>query len=130
MPVKSVIDKEKRLVITTAWDRVTFAEVIDQQDQLRADAAFDPDFDQLVDASAVTGIDASLEEVKKAASHRTFSSASRRAFVATSPDVFAMGRLMGAHLGMGRIPQQVQVFYDIPSALKWLGLDQDPRPGR
>lgn len=130
MPVNYVIDKEKRLVISTAWDRVTFAEVIEQQEQLRADPAFDPEFDQLVDASKVTAIDASLEEVKKAASHRTFSSASRRAFVATNPDVFAMGRLMGAHMGMGRTPQQVHVFYDIPSALKWLGLDHDPRLGR
>ena len=130
MPCKYVIDREKRLVITSAWDRVTFAEVITLQDQLRADPEFNPDFDQLVDASAVTGIDATVEEVKKAASRRTFSSVSRRAFVATNPEVFAMGRLLGAHLGMGRVPQQVHVFYDVPSALEWLGLDQDPRTNR
>jgi hypothetical protein len=128
MPCSYVIDREKRLVISSAWDRVTFAEVIHHQDQLKADPAFNPAFDQLVDASAVTGVDASVEEVKKAANRRIFSSGARRAFVATKPEVFGVGRLLGAHLGMGRAPQQVGVFYDMPSALKWLGLNEDPRP--
>jgi hypothetical protein len=128
MPCRYVIDREKRLVISTAWGRVTFAEVMSHQDQLKADSVFDPDFNQLVDATAVTGVDASVEEVKKAASRRIFCSAALRAFVATNPEVFGVGRLLGAHLGMGRAPQQVSVFYDMPSALKWLGLDKDPRP--
>lgn len=130
MPCSYFIDKEKRLIISSAWDRVTFAEVVDHQDQLKADPAFNPDFNQLVDATAVTGVDASLEEVKRVASRRIFSSTALRAFVATNPDVFGVGRLFGAHLGMGRVPQQVQIFYDMASALKWLGLEKDPRPGR
>jgi len=130
MPCSYVIDRERRLVVSTAWDRVTFAEVMIHQDQLRSDPAFDPNFNQLVDATAVDGVDASVEEVKKAASRRTFSSSALRAFVATNPEVFGIGRLLGAHMGMGRVPQQVHVFYDIPSALKWLGLDEDPRPKR
>jgi len=128
MPCSYVIDKEKRLVISSAWDRITFADVINHQDQLRADPAFNPDFDQLVDATRVTAIDATLEEVKKVASRRIFSASARRAYVASRPEVFGIGRLLGAHLGMGRIPQQVSIFYDLPSALKWLGLDEDPRP--
>ncbi len=127
MPCSYVIDKERRLVISSAWDRITFDEVKSHQDQLKADPAFDPNFNQLVDASAVTGVDATTDEVKRIASRRIFSSTSRRAFVATNPDVFGMGRLFGAYLGMGRVPQQVQVFYDLASALKWLGLDKDPR---
>ena len=130
MPCSYVIDKEKRLVISTAWGSVTFAEVMNHQDQLRSDPAFDPNFDQLVDATAVTAVDASTDEVKRAASRRIFSSTARRAYVATDPAVFGVGRLLGAHLGMGRVPQQVNIFYDMPAALKWLGLDQDPRPKR
>ena len=130
MPCSYVIDKEKRLVISTAWGRVTLAEVMNHQDQLRADPAFDPNFNQLVDATAVDGIDASVEEVKRAANRRIFSTSALRAFVATNPEVFGIGRLLGAHLAMGRVPQQVHVFYDLPSALKWLGLDHDPRPER
>lgn len=130
MPCSYVIDTDKRLVISTARDCITFAEVMEHQDQLRADPAFNPDFNQLVDASAVTRVDATLDEVKRVASRRIFSSSSRRAFVATNPDVFGVGRLLGAHLGMGRIPQQVSVFYDMPSALEWLGLKEDPRGRR
>lgn len=130
MPCTYVIDREKRLVISSAWDRITFAEVRDHQDQLKADPAFNANFNQLVDALAVTTIDATLDEVKRVATVRIFSSSSRRAFVAGSPEVFGVGRLMGAHFGMGRAPQQVNIFYDLPSALKWLGLDEDPRPGR
>jgi hypothetical protein len=130
MPCSYVIDKEKRLVISSAWDRVTFAEMMNHQDQLKADPAFNQDFNQLVDATAVTGLDASIDEIKRIANRRIFSSTALRAFVATRPDIFGVGRLLGAHLEMGRVPQQVHIFYDMPSALKWLGLDKDPRPGR
>jgi len=130
MPCSYVIDREKRLVISSAWDRVTFVEVRNHQDQLRADPAFDPAFNQLVDASAVTAIAATLDEVKRVATVRIFTPSSRRAFVAATPEVFGVGRLLGAHFGMGRAPQQVNIFYDLPSALKWLGLDEDPRPRR
>jgi hypothetical protein len=127
MPCRYVIYQEQRLVITTAWDRVTFAEAKAHQDQLSSDAAFDPEFNQLVDASAVTAIDATIDQIKTIARRGIFSPASRRAFVATSPDIFGLGRMLGTYLEMGRIPQQVQVFYDLPSALEWLGLGKDPR---
>lgn len=127
MPCSYVIDRNKRLVITTARDRITFAEVMEHQDRLRADPAFNPDFNQLVDATEVTEVDATVDEVKRVANRRIFSPSSRRAFVATNPDVFGVGRLLGAHLAMGRSPQQVNIFYDLPSALRWLGLNEDPR---
>lgn len=130
MPCSYVIDMQKRLVITTAWDRVTFAEARGHQDQLKVDPSFNPDFNQLIDASAVTSIDATVAEIKRLAGRPIFSSTSRRAFLATSPDVFGVGRLMGAHLEMGRVPQHVRVFYDLAAALKWLGLEADPRPER
>lgn len=129
MPCSYVIDSQKRLVLSTAWDRITFNEVIAHQDQLSSDSAFNPDFDQLVDATAVTAVDATLDEIKRVASRHIFSSSSHRAFVASKPEVFGVGRLLGAHMGMGRTPQQVHIFYDLPSALKWLGLDHDPRVG-
>jgi hypothetical protein len=130
MPCSYVVDKQKRLVLTTAWNRVTFAEAKHHQDQLKDDPSFDPDFNQLLDASAVTAIDMTVAEIKRLARRHIFSSTSRRAFVATSPDVFGVGRLMGAHLEMGRAPLQIHIFYDLAAALEWLGLDADPRVGR
>jgi hypothetical protein len=127
MPCRYVIDQQRRLVITTAWDRVTFTEAKAHQDQLSNDAAFDPDFNQLVDASAVTALEATIDQIKTLSKRGIFSPASRRAFVATRPDIFGVGRVMGTYFEMGRVPQQVQVFYDLASALHWLGLEEDPR---
>jgi hypothetical protein len=128
MPCRYVIDKERRLVVTTAWDRVTFAEAKAHQDQLANDPAFDPDFDQLLDASAAVAIDASLQEIQTIACRRLFSSASRRAFVAIEPVVFGMGRMLQTYLEIAKAKEQIRVFYDRSSALEWLGLQSDPTP--
>jgi hypothetical protein len=130
MPCRYIIDQQHRLVITTGSDRITFAEVKAHQEQLSTDPAFDPEFNQLVDASAVTAIDATIDQIKTIAKRGIFSPTSRRAFVATRPDIFGIGRVMGTYFEMSRVPQQVQVFYDLPSALKWLGLDEDPRTAK
>ena len=127
MPCRYVIDKERRIVITTAWDRVSFAEVKEHQDQLKIDPEFDPEFRHLIDATKVKGIDASIDQIRAIAKLGLFSSTSRRAIVAGSPEIFAFGRVLGAYLELARKPQQVHVFYDMPAALKWLGLEADPR---
>ena len=41
------IDKELRLVTTTAWGTLTADQVLEHQRQLQNDPAFDPDFSQL-----------------------------------------------------------------------------------
>ncbi len=126
MPVRYVIDKERRLVITTAWERVTFAEARAHQEQLANDPDFDREFDQLVDASTVIAIDASPQEVQTLSNRKLFSNVSRRAFIATHPVVFGMGRMLQTYHEIAKAKGQICVFYDRPSALKWLGLQSDP----
>ena len=46
MPCRYVIDIEQRLVISTGWDRVTFAEAKAHQDQLVRDPVFNPEFNE------------------------------------------------------------------------------------
>lgn len=121
MPCRYVIEKERHLVITTAWDNVTFADAKGHQDQLFADPAFDRDFNQLIDATAVTQIDASSEEIRIVASRNIFSPTSRRAFVASQPLIFGIARMMQMHLNMAVGQDQANVFYDREAALKWLG---------
>jgi hypothetical protein len=53
MPIRYVIDKERRLVLTTAEDILTFAEVKLHQDRLRSDPDLDPTFNQLIDGTTV-----------------------------------------------------------------------------
>ena len=55
--VLDVIDEENRLVISSAWDRVTVAHVDTHQSKLSVDPHFNPDFKQLVEATAVTALD-------------------------------------------------------------------------
>lgn len=125
MPCRYVIDRERRLVVSTAWDRVTFADAKGHQDELYADPAFDRDFNQLIDATAVTHIDASAEEIRIIAARSIFSNTSRRAIAASEPLVFGVGRMLQAHFNMAVGKEQVNVFYDRAAALKWLGEKED-----
>jgi hypothetical protein len=84
MPCRYVIDPERCLVVSTGWDRVTFAEMKAHQDQLAKDLGFNPAFDQSVDATAVTSVNISTDEAKTIAGRRFFSPTSRRAFVASN----------------------------------------------
>ena len=127
MPINYSIDKDRRLVITTPSGRVTFAEFQAYQDRLADDPEFNPEFDQLVDGTAVTLLDITIEEAKIIAERKVFSSASRRAFVATSSDVSGMTRVAQNYLKKMNAPTRIQLFSDVPSALKWLGLDSSPR---
>jgi hypothetical protein len=72
---------------------VTFEEIRTNQDQLRSDPAFNPDFNQLVDGTRITTLEVSPAEALSIAGRTAFSSKSRRAWVATEPSVFGMRRL-------------------------------------
>lgn len=123
MPVRYVIDKERRLVVTTGWDRVTSAEITATQEQLRNDPDLNPDFNHLIDTTGVTVMDVSLDDAKRIASRGVFSSVSKGAVVATTPAIFGMGRLMQVHHDIAKLADEVRTFYDRDAALKWLGVD-------
>lgn len=124
MPVEYVIDKERLLVITTAWDRVTFAEARAHQQRLNDDPDFQPEFNQFLDATAVTALDISSEEAKTLARNSPhFSASSRRAWVAPNPFLFGIGRMIGIYREMAGGTEQFRVFNDREQALRWLGLD-------
>ena len=105
---------------------MTCAEMKAHQDQLLSDPDFKPEFDQLIDATAVTAVEVSVDEIKTLVSRKVLSPESRRAFLAPSPFVYGMGRMMGTYLEMSKAASQVGVFRDLPSALKWLGLEALP----
>lgn len=126
MPCGYVIDKERRLVRSSCSGRLTFADAKSHQERLKNDPDFAPDFNQLLDLTAVTSLDISTEEAKTIA-HGTlfFSPPSRRAWVASDPVVFGMSRLVEAYRQMAGAQDQFRVFYDRAEALQWLGLDSD-----
>lgn len=125
-PYCYVIDKEKRLVVSTMWGHVTFAEARALQDQLKNDPDLDPDFDRLIDLTAVTVLDISILEARMIAGFSLFSPKSRCALAATEPAIFGMGRLMQVYHETAGGQEQVCVFYDRDAALKWLGKESFP----
>ncbi|MGA2856327.1 MAG: hypothetical protein ABSE40_05630 [Candidatus Sulfotelmatobacter sp.] len=126
MPCHYVIDTEHGLVISTAWDRVTFDEVDAHQNRLAKDPDFDPQFKQLVDATKVTDLEVSIEEAKKIFGRKTFSSASRCAFLGKGLTILGMGRLIEAQAALFEGRESVRVFSDRQKALKWLGMENLP----
>ena len=130
MPCSHAIYKDQRLVITKVWDRVTFPEIRAHQEEFKNDPDFDPEFNLLIDATGATALDVSIDEARTIASQGLFAPTSRRAFVASNPAIFGMGRLMGVYHAMSTKREQLSVFHDRASALKWLGLEDDPEGKR
>ena len=117
--VRYSIDKQRRLILTTADDRVTFDDIIGHQTRLLADPDFDASFDQLIDMTAVTKFEISADQARTLARRCIFSPESRRAFVATEPHIFGLGRMMEIYRE-GQRYADVHVFYTMDEALKWL----------
>src|SRR5262245_50137932 len=88
------IDKQRRLILTTAKGSVTFYDVIGHQNRLLADPDFGASFNQLIDATDATTVDISPDQARTLAQRRIVSPESRRALVATKPHVFGLGRMM------------------------------------
>ena len=126
MPVRSVIFKELRLVVTFEEGRVTFDEMRANLERLAADPDFDPEFNQLSDASRATDSDLSSANVRLLYRRRVFSPTSRRAVVASDKFTYGMARMIQAYVEMSKAAVEVQIFRDRSSALEWLGIFEDP----
>jgi hypothetical protein len=119
MALRYAIDKQQRLVLTNAEGCVTFDDVRGHQDRLLADPEFDASFDQLIDTTLTTKLEVSTDQARILAERRIVSPESRRAMVATKPAIFGVGRMMEVfHQNVGAT--EVQVFYSMDEALKWL----------
>ena len=79
MPCRYIIDIPQALIIATAWDRVTHAEIKAHHDDMVNDPDFDPNFNQLLDFTSVTSLELSKDEAKQIASRKLLSPSSRRA---------------------------------------------------
>jgi hypothetical protein len=125
MPIRYTIDRDRRLVISTGWERLTFAEVMVHRERFTHDPDFDPAFNQLGDMSAVTELEISIDEAKELASRNIFSRQSKRAFVATKPLIFGMLRLMEAYHEISPAPERVGIFHNRDEAIKWLDAEEE-----
>lgn len=124
MPVHSVIYQEQRLVITTGEGRVTLDEIKANQDRLANDRDFDPEFNQLLDATAVTAMEITVDNIRQAVRRKLFSITSRRAFLVSSTFVYGMARMIQTYNELSQGATSVSVFRDRALALRWLGVPE------
>jgi hypothetical protein len=127
MPCRYVIDTGRGLVISTAWGRVTFDEMKAHQERLLNDPDFDPGFNQLVDGTAVTAVEATPNDLKAIIGRRFFSPTSRRAFLGSSLPILGMARVMELYAKMETDREHVSVFHDRDSAMRWLADEIPPQ---
>jgi hypothetical protein len=123
MPSSYVIDKERKLVITTAWGDCNADDVLEFRKQVLKDGDFDPTFSQLADFTGVTKVDVSPDEVRMLAAISPFSPQSRRALVADNQVIFGLSKMFGILRNL-RGEKLIRVFRTRSEALDWL-LEKD-----
>ena len=120
MPLNYQIDKEHRLVISTAWDVLTRQEVLLHQLQLSSDPKFNRDFFQLADLTQVTGVRDENIFLPELCIPHIFSRRSRRALIASSPLTFGLSRRFITLRAIMGGEEQMQVFKNRDEAVQWL----------
>jgi len=118
MPVSFQIDKARRLVTSTASGFLNATDILAHQRKLLGDPNFDPTCSQLVDCTAVTGIDLNAEDVRTVAATSIFSTHSRRAVVVNTDEQYGFARMFKM-LREAEGEYGIQVFRDRAEALRW-----------
>ena|SRR6266849_8182320 len=119
MPFFYKIDKERRLVMSTAAGVLTKAEVLSLQDQLLKDPDFDPSFSQLSDLTHVTGFEITGADMQELAARTVFSPESRRAVIVNTELAYGMSRMFGI-FRESKGERGIRVFRKLEDALDWI----------
>ncbi len=121
MPGYYTIDRERRLVISTATGDFTDSDLVGHEKVLRKDTAFDPSFDQLADFTGVTKVEITSAGLKTAAELHIFSAESRRAIVVASNEIFGLARMFQTFRDLSGGRERMEIFRNRDEALRWLG---------
>jgi len=119
MPAFYKIDKERRLVLSTASGVVTLADAVSHMERLSKDPDFDPSFSQISDFTHVTRIEISSDEIRRLAQRTIFSAHSRRAFIAPDETIFGIGRMFEILRGLEG-EKGIRIFRTLEQALDWV----------
>ncbi len=118
LPFDYVIDRGRRLIITTAEGAVTVAEVKSKLESLLSDPEFDPHLHEVIDATRVTKMYVPVTDVFEALNLCPRSRKSRTAWVVTKSGKWATLAHMFA--AWTSVHSECTVFHDVPSALAWI----------
>jgi len=119
MPAFFEIEKDHRLVITSASGVVTMAEALAHNQNLRKHPDFDPSFSQLIDLSDVTKIELNREDILTLAQDPILSDNSRRAILATGDLTFGLVRMFEM-FRESKGKETIRVFRNRDEARAWV----------
>jgi hypothetical protein len=117
MAVTYSIDRELRVVFTVFSGIFTDGDVWQLVNQLRKDPAYDPEFNELIDCSAVTENRVSTATLGALES----SPIPQRAVVAPSDANYGVSRIFQAV----QPNQKIEIFRTVAEAREWLGIPPD-----
>jgi hypothetical protein len=126
MPVFYKIDKERKLVLSSATGVLNREEAASHQLRLLSDPEFDPNYSQLLDFTHITRLDLSAADVRRLAQRTIFSADSRRAFLVASDLAFGLGRMYEI-LREAAGERGIRIFRDLEEALDWALSQQEAR---
>jgi hypothetical protein len=127
MPQSYRIDRNKRLVIVTAWGCCTLDDALGLREKLLNDRNFDRRYGQLADFTRVTEFEITPQELRLLAEVSPFSFDSRRALVAKQPLVFAFLRMFESFREL-KGEKHIRVFHNRREAMTWLMAQKEAAP--
>ena len=119
MPQFYKIDKERRLVLSTASGVFSRADAVGHMQKLLKDPDFDPSYFQIADFTQVTKIELTAQDVHELAQRSVFSPQSRRALLVRNDVAYGLGRMFGM-LRESQGEMGIRVFRNLEEALDWV----------
>jgi hypothetical protein len=119
MPAFYKIDRDSRLIMSTASGNFTLAEALAHDEKLEIDPQFDPDFAQLFDFSHVTRLELTSDHIRQLAQDSPFSPHTRRALLVASDAAYGLARMFEM-LRESAGDTGIEVFRNLDEALDWV----------
>lgn len=121
MAADYIIDTKTRSIRIVFSGSVSVAEMYEGRHQMMSDPAFDRSFSHLVDARSVDTIEMNGYTVKQFAQEQVLAASARRAIVIPrSRD--GLARMFQIYRELAGGTEEIEIFSDIQTARKWLGL--------
>jgi hypothetical protein len=118
MPAYFKIDKERKVVMSTAAGVFTLDDGLGHQDKLLKDPEFAPHFSQLLDFTHVTRAELTHEDVRRLALRKIFSSDSHRSLLVGTDLMFGLARMFMIFREI-QGEKGVRIFRNLDQALLW-----------
>jgi hypothetical protein len=119
MPAFYHIDKDRKLVMSTASGVLTRKDLSTHMQNLRKDPDFNPAFSQLADFSHITGRELTGDDIRDIARTNVFSPDSRRAFIVADDQSESLAEMF-AILRDAAGERGIRVFRTLEEGIDWI----------